>query len=328
MGEAAFSSNVAARRVLAATSGLLLLTATLGGCGGDLVGSDEPASAASARLVDHSPVGLLRLTNGGITDAQTHFGAEAASHDWLDYDPVTDAGLLAGLTVVGSAGETVILTCPRDFPCPPYQPGSYSGAALGPGPDEVTTLVDDGVAQVIGYDGTRHQTIDLTATIADRGDITGLDWSPDGRLLAVTTLSSVGVRIWLVDSAQGSPELAHTVRTYCRPAGNPQWSPDGRALMLELSTGGLYGADVIVLRLQPDGAADPAITQRLFHSNRHFDRAGNLAWSPDGTRIAVRTRAARGSSKHHLTVISADDGSVVDHHPDVDGWLIWPAKES
>jgi Tol biopolymer transport system component len=41
--------------------------------------------------------------------------------------------------------------------------------------------------------------------------------------------------------------------------------------------------------------------QVLYRSNRHFDWAGNVAWSPDGTRIAVRT-------KDGVVEISAEDG--------------------
>jgi hypothetical protein len=45
-------------------------------------------------------------------------------------------------------------------------------------------------------------------------------------------------------------------------------------------------ADVVVLHVPPEGLTT---AQTLYHSNRHFDWAGNVAWSPDGTRITVRT---------------------------------------
>jgi hypothetical protein len=61
--------------------------------------------------------------------------------------------------------------------------------------------------------------------------------------------------------------------------------------------------------------------QARYRSNRGFDWAGNVAWSPDGTRIAVRTR-------NHITEISAKDGSVIAQHPHIGGWLIWlPRKD-
>ena len=85
-----------------------------------------------------------------------------------------------------------------------------------------------------------------------------------------------------------------------------------------------YGADVVVLHVPPDG---PATAQRLYHSNRHFDWAGNVAWSPDGSRIAVRTRVPGTVMRHRVTEISAEDGSVIAQHPHNPGWLIWPARE-
>lgn len=190
-------------------------------------------------------------------------------------------------------------------------------------------MTGDETASVVAFDGTVRRTIDLTATLTDGGEVVGLDWSPGGRNLAVVTWSSAGVRIWLTGEAGHAPELAAAAAsTSGRAWGNPQWSTDGQKLLLELYSGGLYGSDVILFRVvSPDGAAGPAIAERLYHSNRHFDCAGNVAWSPDGTRVAVRTRVA-GGRRHQITVISAGDGSVVDQRSDIGGWLIWPAKES
>ena len=72
------------------------------------------------------------------------------------------------------------------------------------------------------------------------------------------------------------------------------------------------------------------IAQTLFRSYRQFDWWGNVAWSPDGTRIAVRTDGRTpdgGEDPLRITEISALDGSVIARHPHNPGWLIWPARE-
>ena len=53
------------------------------------------------------------------------------------------------------------------------------------------------------------------------------------------------------------------------------------------------------------------------------DDVGGLAWSPDGTRIAVRAR-------EDVVQISAEDRSVLVRHPQrrgTSGWLIWLRRE-
>jgi len=89
------------------------------------------------------------------------------------------------------------------------------------------------------------------------------------------------------------------------------WSPDGRSILVD------QHPEVVVLRLQGAGAARPVSAQTLYRTNRHFDSTGNLAWSPDGTRVAVRT-------KSHVVEVSTTDGQVLARHPELDGLLIWP----
>jgi hypothetical protein len=76
------------------------------------------------------------------------------------------------------------------------------------------------------------------------------------------------------------------------------------------------GADVVVLHRAPAGSLPAMTAQVLYRSHRFFDWAGNVTWSPDGTRIAVRVIGG-------TVEISAEDGSVLARHPQVGGWLIW-----
>ncbi|HWJ81201.1 MAG TPA: hypothetical protein VNS55_03100 [Nocardioides sp.] len=277
--------------------------------------------------------------NGPITSAQIRYGMRSGYNAWLDYDRVSDTGLVVvcrdedGNTDDGCIGEDALvvgphrhrttLTCSDDRPpCALDRLNPRHGATLGPGPDEVTAVAGRGTVQVVGFDGRLRRTIDLTATGIDGEDGVRLDWSPDGRRLAVATTSSVGTVIWLVDDAGGEPEPAYTAKKGFTVWDGPWWSPDGQSVVVDIgrSVGPTAHIDLLVLHLAPDGEAGAAPRPRLFHFERHFDwpANGNLAWAPDGTRIAVRTR-------DHITEISAEDGSVIAQHPHV-GWLIWAPR--
>jgi WD40 repeat protein len=317
----------AAAAVVAVVIGVLAVTRD---------GNDAPRPIGpSPTPTDHQTAIDPAQRNGRITGARRYFGPKVSNYQWRSFDPVSEIGLfvtavdpdrsydIEGLAVVGPTGPVATLTCARDLQCSPEEDWLSYAAALGPGADEITVESGDRTAQVIGYDGTLRRTLDLTATIPDGGAITGLGWSPDGGRLAVVDSSH---QVWLVDGGDSASELAHRATVW----GNPLWSPDGKTLLLDVQIGRTYGADVVALRLPPDGAADPVIAQTLYRSSRHFDWAGNLAWSPDGTRIAVRTRipGSPGSAmSHRITVISAEDGTTISQHPNITGWLIWAARE-
>jgi hypothetical protein len=325
----------------------------LAGCSGGATEATRGTAAASSTTHTTPPATATDVVpmNGQVTDAETYFGVEAHSYGWRSFDPVSETGLfvtgpvnnadyeLRRLAVVGRTGRIATLTC-RELPCAQNDWLSYP-ATLGPGADEVTVRAGRRTAQVIGYDGTLRRTLDLGGTSAAGAEVWGLRWSPDGSRLAVFTHQDAAdrgfCRMWLVDRGSGHAQLAYSLSSSGSASDTHDvadvdgkgcfwgatgwgWSPDGKTLLLEARTRNTqYGAEVVVLRLQPDGAADPVIARTLYHSNRHFDWAGNVAWSPDGTRIAVRTR-------EHITEISAEDGSVLARHPQIEGWLIWPAS--
>jgi hypothetical protein len=277
-----------------------------------------PSGTATEKATDTVPDPVPE--NGRITSVQKHLGTSATDYRWRDFNSASDTGLFAsanpcddcaeefdGLTVVGPAGPVSTLACPDALPCPPDEGWISYAATLGPGADEVTVESGDRTLQVIGYDGTVRRTLDLTAIPDYLSDIRKLAWSPDGGRLAIAT----AVDIWLVEG-DGDPQLASSPGRIWSLGG---WSPDGQSLLVD-QYAGQTGADVVVLHLASDGS--PAMTlQTLYRSDRHFDWAGNVAWSPDGTRIAVRT-------KNSIVEISAEDGSVLARHRHRDGWLIWP----
>jgi hypothetical protein len=278
------------------------------------------------------------VVNGRITSVQGHLRKNVGSYHWLAFDSASDTGLvvayrfcrhcrprnieLARLTVVGPAGPVATLACSNRPPCRARAHGN--AATLGPGADEITVESGDRIMTVLGYDGASRRTLDLTATLAPGQDIGRLAWSPDGSRLAVLTgRGRRGSDIWFVEG-DATPELAYS-------GNNPwmlrlAWSPDGQRLLVDqlVPRRGRKsfrdaGADVVVLDRSSAGSS-PAMTPRvLYRSNRGFDNAGNVAWSPDGTRIAVRTSGG-------VVEISTEDGRVLARHPHnrgTSGWLIW-----
>jgi hypothetical protein len=355
---------LAASSAALAVAGIVLTASLLSASDPD--GTPDPArtpTPTSTPTEKHAAIDP-GLHNGQITGAQRFFGVEAGDYSWRAFDPASETGLfvvtrvhlhrsedLEGLTVVGPTGPVATLTCARDLQCSPEDERLLPYVAtLGPAADEVTVKSGEGTAQVIGYDGTLRRTIDLSATTTGGGLVSGLRWSADGGRLAVVTGQNLGhldetavTRLWLVDRDGGDAQLAYSlwfdVTEPITHAGSEfdgdgliwtasgwGWSPDGQSLLLDVWTPGQrmeYGAEVVLLHVPPDGATT---VQTLYHSNRHFDWAGNVAWSPDGTRIAVRTRVPGTPLRHRITEISAKDGSVIAQHPQINGWVIWPAR--
>ena len=104
--------------------------------------------------------------------------------------------------------------------------------------------------------------------------------SPDGRLVAYRSLSAPG--IWIV-GADGRER-----RRLTRSGDDPNWSPDGRALVV------INGASVVIRPLQ--GAARTVVRGAFLE---------RPAWSPDGRWIAY-VSSAEQPSKAGLWVVRPD----------------------
>jgi len=315
---------------------------------------------------------VASMVNGRIQGIEDYLArARPACDDcYLEggaFDPETGAllvtsrrrgsGRLVGLSVVGADRSLADLSCREDLPCR----GPGDGAqALGPGADELTVLSSRHEVQVIGYDGTRRRTIDLSALLDGSTEVRELAWSPDGGRLAVTTRelgSGLVSRIWLVNRDGADPQLVHTA-SYDGPSGGTPltyiwslgWSPDGRRLGFVEEQARLYSLSeeslsirAVSLLLPERGQQGPGTPTTLYeYVTRPFDEAAFL-WSPDGTRVAVRTRdrllelSAHGTRRSFkdcdgVLVLSPEDASVLARHSfacaeQSFSWspLIWPA---
>ncbi len=107
-----------------------------------------------------------------------------------------------------------------------------------------------------------------------KGFFSGISWSPDGRLLALSYGPTAGTQdIYVYDTEDGDlKQLTHDGRSR-----RPTWSPDGA--LIAFSTGGATQGQGPVFTISATGSEAIALSRDA----RHDDPA----WAPDGTSIAV-----------------------------------------
>lgn len=123
-------------------------------------------------------------------------------------------------------------------------------------------------------------------------------WSPSGNRI----VCSGGGKLLLATHGAG-----WSVSTLREGGSVPAWSPDGQHISYVHPDGELWV-------IAADGASDAKLTD---------DGApkGPMAWSPDGSRIAVTI----GSDPDYIRIVSASTGSTLDEiHADGDlNWAAW-----
>ncbi|MFZ0130675.1 MAG: S9 family peptidase, partial [Candidatus Dormiibacterota bacterium] len=107
--------------------------------------------------------------------------------------------------------------------------------------------------------------------------------APDGRRIAYTVITvdteanRYRTRIWLADVNASAPPRPLTAGAWADTL--PRWSPDGRSLAFARSAG--QGEEAALWIVPVDG---PGEISRLCSRP---DEITDLAWSPDGTQLAV-----------------------------------------
>ncbi len=156
---------------------------------------------------------------------------------------------------------------------------------------------------------TRLWILDLAAHVARRVSPAGvnigaMDWSPDGRRLAVTFTDSTSIndffyhsKLALLDPATGTigdPLYDHV-------AAAPKWSPDGRSILFEeILTPGFIGIGVRTI-----DAASGRVTKL---ADAYPGEISHAQWAPDGRSIVALSFE---QTRSRLVRIDARDGHVV-----------------
>jgi TolB protein len=121
-------------------------------------------------------------------------------------------------------------------------------------------------------------------------------WSPDGRWIAFETLDNKGnEQIWWMDANGGKREQL-TWDDY--PNRGPNWSPDGRSLIMMSKIGGNW--QIVIFDLNSRGKTQ--ITSGSV--DKRFP-----VWSPDGEWITFNT--LKSGSPDQIWIIKADGSQEV-----------------
>jgi Tol biopolymer transport system component len=147
-------------------------------------------------------------------------------------------------------------------------------------------------------------------------------WSPDGSRLAFTGVVSNAAGasliayqhagdIWTMNpNGTGNVQLTHSGE----PADSPTWKPDGTALALTETSGGI----VQLAEMNPDGSG--------LHLLKDGQAALDPAWSPDGTKIAFDSATLPGDTTSHsqIGVLDVATGTVTQLTTDTGRDLYFP----
>lgn len=123
-------------------------------------------------------------------------------------------------------------------------------------------------------DGTDKQIVSVLAGCCG---IRHLDWSPDGKRLAVTWLQDGSADLWIARARGGG---LHQVTFGITGDGFASWAPDGKRLVFMTNRHTVDGDDLYVI--DADGSNEHEIVRTPWYE-------GNPDWSPDGRHIAFES---------------------------------------
>lgn len=140
---------------------------------------------------------------------------------------------------------------------------------------------------------------------ADGRHVTGFDWSPDGRTIAVSHVISPVANFWptsdvsLVDVATGKlTPLATTEAS----EGGPIFSPDGKWIAVNATDLPNRWAGSSKITIYPAGGGSPRAMRATYDGQPNI-----LGWTPDGSKLLFTESKGTGTALYEAEVAS---GSV------------------
>jgi hypothetical protein len=275
-----------ARRGQASTSRVVLMLV--------LLGLLAVALAGAVLVGGPDRLGLLQATVPSVSPRPTH-DAEAGLPGLSGTERCVEAegtGPTAG-------------TLPEPGPLVPRgtRPGSIAFVEQGATSDPLAIV--DRVVLVDPDTAVRR-------TLAEVGDglIERMAWSPDGRWLAFLWWDFEGCGALYLAGAEGSAAPVDLTADYAASVEDFAWSPDGRHLAVA-SPRYVYGEQsdafgtpmaenrIDIIGIDESGSVNSMV--RLSPDDR-----GDMAWSPDGRRLAVTSQDDRGHSVKFYTTGEAE----------------------
>lgn len=174
------------------------------------------------------------------------------------------------------SGRAHIASCPMACSFPKWSPEGSRIAYV----TQSRSRGDDRVV-VVGADGSRPNRYHTDFTPYS------VTWSPEGEKLAVTVTGSPETAgLWTLDLESAAQRRIRTGNSL-----NPDWSPDGKAI--------LFSDGVRMYTISPDGTG-----QRQISIGRGQFLGGS--WSSDGTVIAYDYYPGRAGTKQQVWAMAAD----------------------
>lgn len=190
---------------------------------------------------------------------------------------------------------------------PSWSPDGQRIALLSIAPSSTQKRRPDSILTLIDVEIRARVTVPLTVTVGtmDRA----LTWSPDGTVLAFAASEEA-------DGSEGPDaprtwgcvyDLGHRTLRYLVPhASTIVWSPRGDLVACQIT-----GEGGRVSLVRPSGAVERSLGDGGWVSD--------LAWSPDGTHLAVARETEASFSE--ITLFSVDDGTVRVFPSEVEGMI-------
>ena len=174
------------------------------------------------------------------------------------------------------------------------------GRAAGPIVKGNASTLDLATAQLSGAGDRVIRAFGLAATGTEPH---GAVWSPNGRLLALTVVSTTkkpakASAIYLIDS---NGKIVRRLTPPKLDAGDPDWAPNGKRIVFNSFYEGQSESELYTIRANGTGM------QRL-HKEHKNNYSFDPVWSPDGGRIAFVH--ASGTTPPHIWSIGADGKKV------------------